>query len=96
MRELADRLLLEKRQKQQNFARAASHPASLYTVDAWGAEPDEPLSEFPRALQRTLLEMGVGKSMADQRIDTDKGEGQKGKGKGKKGNGKGQKGKGKG
>ena len=84
------------KQKQQDFARAASHPATLYTEEAWRAGPDEPLSEFPRALRRTLLEMGIEKSMANQLIDTGEGEGQKGKGKGKKGHGKGHKGKGKG
>ena len=50
----------------------------------------------PWALRRTLLEMGIEKSMANQLIDTGQGEGQKGKGKGKKGNSKGHKGKGKG
>ena len=61
-----------------------------------GAGQDEPLSEFPRALSRTLLEVGIEKSMAKQLIDTGEGEGQMGKGKGNKGNGKGHKGKGKG
>ena len=93
---LANRLLWEKTQKQQDLGRAASHPATLYTEQAWGAGQDEPLSEFPRALRRTLLEIGIEESMANQLIDTGEGEGQMGKGKGKNGNGKGHTGKGKG
>ena len=91
----ADRLLQERRQKQMDLERAVSHPATHHTVTAWGALPGEPLTEFPRALRRTLLELGVSQDLADKLVDTGKGEGQKGEGKkgGRKGGGK--KGKGK-
>ena len=91
----ANRLLQERRQKQMDLLRAVSHPATHHTVTAWGAQPSEPLTEFPRALRRTLLELGVLQDLADKLVDTGKGEGQKGEGKkgGRKGGGK--KGKGK-
>ena len=67
--------------------RAVSRPATHHTAAAWGARPGEPLNLFPRALRRTLLELGVSQDMADQLVDTGKGkdEGTKGgtKGKGK-------------
>ena len=91
----ADRLLQERMQKQMDMERAVSHPATHHTAAAWGAQPAEPLPEFPRALRRTLLELGVLQDMADKLVATGKGEGQKGEGKkgGRKGGGK--KGKGK-
>ena len=91
----ANRLLQEKRQKQMDLLRAVSHPATHHTAAAWGVQPGEPLPEFPRALRRTLLELGVLQDMADKLVDTGKGEGQKGEGKkgGRKGGG--EKGKGK-
>ena len=91
----ANRLLQEKRQKQEDLERAVSHPATHHTVTAWGALPGEPLTEFPRALRRTLLELGVSRYLANMLVDTGEGEGQKGEGKkgGRKGGGK--KGKGK-
>ena len=62
-------------------------------MTAWGAGPGEPLFQFPRALRRTLLELGVSQDLADQLVDTE-GQGNKGGGKGKKGGRKGEKGKG--
>jgi len=89
----ADRLLQERAQKQADLERAATRPATLHTVTAWGAGPGEPLFQFPRALRRTLLELGVSQDLADQLVDTE-GQGNKGGGKGKKGGRKGEKGKG--
>ena len=96
MRGEADRLLQERTQKQADPERAATRPATLHTVTAWGAGPGEPLFQFPRALRRTLLELGVSLDLADQLVDTgEEGEGNKGGRKGKKGGRKGEKGKGK-
>ena len=54
------------------------------------------MPEFPRALRRTLLELGVSLDLADQLVDTgEEGEGNEGGRKGKKGGRKGEKGKGK-
>ena len=89
----ADRLLQERTQKLIDLERAVSRPATRHTAAAWGARPGEPLPEFPRALRRTLLELGVSQDLADQLVDTE-GQGNKGGGKGKKGGRKGEKGKG--
>ena len=44
------------------------------------------MSEFPRALRRTLLELGVSQDMADRLVDAGNGTGDEGqKGEGKKG-----------
>ena len=106
MLEEAQRLLDERAQKQQDFDRAVSHPATHHTAAASGAQEGEPLEAFPRAVRRTLLELGVEQTLADQLIRVEgekgqkgqKGEGTKGKGTGNKGGGKkggGKKGKGK-
>ena len=101
LRDEADRLLQERTQKLMDLERAGSHPPTRHTAAAWGARPGEPLPEFPRALRRTLLELGVSLDLADQLVDTGEGPsgGQKGKGnkggrKGEKGGRKGEKGKG--
>ena len=101
MRDEAHWLHQERMQKQMDLARAVSRPATNHTAAAWGARPGEPQHEFPRALRRTLLELGVSQAMADQLVDTGEGPsgGQKGKGnkggrKGEKGGRKGEKGKG--
>ena len=97
MRDEAHWLLQERTQKQMDLARAVSRPATLLTAAAWGARQGEPLHEFPRALRRTLLELGVSQAMADQLVDTGEGPGEGQKGEGKKGGkkGGGEKGKGK-
>ena len=82
MRAEATELLVERKKQLMDFDRAASHPATMYTAAAWGAEPGEPLPEFPRALRRTLLELGVEVEFADKLIDS-RGTGGKGKGMGK-------------
>ena len=92
------RLLDEREQKQKDFARVVTHPASLHTAAASGAQPGEPLELFPRAVRMTLLELGTPTEVADKiiRVESEKGqkgEGTKGKGKGKKGGGKQGKGK---
>ena len=95
MRGEADRVLQERTQKLMDLERAVSRPATRHTAAAWGARPGEPLHEFPRALRRTLLELGVSLDLADQLVDTgEEGEGNKGGRKGKKGGRKGEKGKG--
>ena len=88
----ADVLLGQRWEKLRDLDRAVSHSATLHTAAAWGERPGEPLPEFPRALRRTLLELGIEKGLADQIIDTRAGEkgGEKGhkkmrgRGKGKK------------
>ena len=97
----AEALLQERRLQLLDFERAAAHPPTQYTSEAWGALPGEPLAEFPRALRRMMLELGVDQALADRLIDNSKGmgsegKGKKGEGKGKKGEGKGKKGEGKG
>ena len=99
--------LLDERQRiQKDLARAATHPATHHTAAASGALEGEPREAFPRAVRRTLLELGVEQTLADQLIRVEgekgqkgqKGEGTKGKGTGNKGGGKkggGKKGKGK-
>ena len=69
--------------KQTDIARAASRPATHHTRAAWGAAPGEPEAAFPRALRRTLLELGVAEETADELIDTAKWQEKKGKDKGK-------------
>ena len=97
MRDEAHWLLQERMQKLTDPARAVSRPATNPTAAAWGARPGEPLHEFPRALRRTLLELGVSQAMAHQLVDTGEGPGEGQKGEGKKGGkeGGGEKGKGK-
>ena len=99
----AQQLLDERKRMQQDLARAVTHPATHHTAAASGAQEGEPLEAFPRAVRRTLLELGVEQTLADQliRVEREKGrKGQKGtgnKGGGKKGGGKkggGKKGKG--
>ena len=102
----AQRLLDERERMQKDLARAVTHPATHHTAAASGAQEGEPLDAFPRALRRTLLELGVEQTLADQLIRVEgekgqkgqKGEGTKGEGTGNKGGGKrggGKKGKGK-
>ena len=102
----AQRLLDERERMQKDLARAVTHPATHHTAAASGAQEGEPLEAFPRALRRTLLELGVEQTLADQliRVEGEKGQkgqkakGTKGKGTGNKGGGKkggGKKGKGK-
>ena len=94
LRDEAHGLLQERMQKLTDPARAVSRPATNHTAAAWGERPGEPQQEFPRALRRTLLVLGVSQAKADQLVSA-QGEGKKGEGKkgGKKGGG--EKGKGK-
>ena len=89
----AYRLLQERTQKLTDMERAATHPATHHTEAAWGAGEDEPNPEFPRALRRTLLDLGVQRDLADRLVDTgEEGEGQEGDRKRQKGGWKGEKG----
>ena len=83
----AQRLLDEREGTQKDLARAVTHPATHHTAAASGALEGEPLQQFPRALRRTLLELGVSQDTADQLVDTGKGKGEGTKG-GTKGTGK--------
>ena len=69
----AHRLLQRRMQKLMDLEGAVSHPATHHTKPAWGAQPGELLTFFPRALRRTLLELDVSQKMADQLVDTDRG-----------------------
>ena len=92
----AQRLLDERERMQKDLARAVTHPATHHTAAASGAQEGEPLESFPRAVRRTLLELGVEQTLADQLIRVEGQKGQKGqgnKGGGKKGGGKRGKGK---
>ena len=95
----AQRLLDERERMQKDLARAVTHPATHHTAAASGAQEGEPMEHFPRAVRRTLLELGVQQTLADQltRVEGGKGQmGQKGqKGEGTKGEGTGNKGGGK-
>ena len=95
----AQRLLDERERMQKDLARAVTHPATHHTAAASGAQEGEPLAAFPRAVRRTLLELGVEQTLADQLIRVEGEKGQKGqqgtgnKGGGNKGGGKNGKGK---
>ena len=94
----AKQLLNERLRMLKDLARAVTHPATLHTATASGAQEGEPLDHFPRAVRRTLLVLGVEQGLADQLVRVEgekgqKGEGTKGKGKGNKGGGKQGKGK---
>ena len=54
--------------------RAVSHPATHHTAAAWGAQPGEPRNEFPRALRRTLLDLGLQDMDADHFVRVEKEE----------------------
>ena len=82
----AQRLLDERKRLQKDLARAVTHPATHHTAAASGAQEGEPLEAFPRAVRRTLLELGVEQTLADQLIRVEGEKGQKGqKGEGTKG-----------
>ena len=85
----ARRLRVERQRLQKDLARAVTHPATHHTPAASGAGEDEPAEQFPRAIRRTLLVLGVDQTLADQLIRVEGEKGQKGqKGTGKKGGGK--------
>ena len=94
--QVAQLLLDERERMQKDLARAVTHPATHHTAAASGAQEGEPLEAFPRAVRRTLLELGVEQTLADQLIRVEGEKGQKGqKGEGTKGEGTGNKGGGK-
>ena len=93
MHDEAERLLQERNKQLADLDRAVFRPATHHTPSAWGAAPGEPLPAFPRALRRTLLQLGVGQDLADKIVDnadqSGKGAKRLGGGKGKKGGRKG-------
>ena len=86
LRQEAKRLLDERARVQKHVTRAVHHPATHHSAEASGAQPGEPLEQFPRALRRTLLCLGVEQSQADHIIG--RAEGAKSKAAGPKGGGK--------
>ena len=99
--DMADALQERCKERQSDMERAAWRPANRHTAAASGAGPGETIHAFPRALRRTLLELGmdakdVDRMLVGRTLDTGartratkgKGEGGKGKGKGRKGKGK--------
>ena len=85
----AQRLMDERDRMQKDLLRAITHPATHHTPAASGAGEGEPAEQFPRAIRRTLLVLGVDQTLADQLIRVEGEKGQKGqKGTGNKGGGK--------
>ena len=78
-------LIAERNAQLRDLDRAAWRPPTQYTQSAWGAAPGEPLPLFPRAIRRTMLELGVPRELADRMVDPGEPEQGKGKGKGVKG-----------
>ena len=54
--------------------RAVHHPATQHTAQQWGAERGAPLEHFPRALRRTLLDLGLQDMDADHFVRVEKKE----------------------
>ena len=73
-------MLQERAEKLVAMERAASHSATHYTEAAWGAEPGEPLPEFPKALRRIMLDLGAPQDLANKMVNTGENpsEGEKG------------------
>ena len=85
----AQRLGDERLRIQKDPARAVTHPWTHHTPAASGAQEGEPRERFPRALRKTLLDLGVEQTLADKLIRV---EGEKGQVAQVPGPGKGQKG----
>ena len=95
-----DAMPAERSGRERRCLVARTEAATHHTAAASGAQEGEPRESFPRALRRTLLELGLEETKADQliRVEGEKGQkGQKvvrtkgkgtGKGGGKKGGGK--------
>ena len=67
LRQEAKRLLDERARVQKHVTRAVHHPATHHSAEASGAQPGEPLEQFPRALRRTLLELRVEQTASFRR-----------------------------
>ena len=80
-------VIAERNKQLSDLDRAAWRPPTRHTQSAWGAAPGEPLPLFPRAIRRTMLELGVVPELADRMVDPGEPEQGKGKGKGVKGKG---------
>ena len=66
----AQRRMDERDRRQKDLGRAVTHPATHHTAAASGAQEGEPPEAFPRALRRTLLDLGVQRDLADKLVDT--------------------------
>jgi hypothetical protein len=70
LRRKANLMFEQMQAKQEDFERAATRPATLYTQAAWGARADEPLEMYPRALYKMMLCMEVQRYDAARLVDT--------------------------
>ena len=75
MRAEAEMLEHMRMEKLRDIQYYQNHPPTHHAPEAWGADPGEPRHQFPRALRRTLLAMGVDEADADALIDTGEGAG---------------------
>ena len=70
----ANQLLREREALLKDPQRAVHHPATQHTAQQWGAERGAPLEHFPRALRRTLLDLGLPTMEADHFVRVEKDE----------------------
>ena len=68
----AKQLLNERLRMQKDLDRAVNHPATHHTATASGAQEGEPPCLFPRALRRTLLDLGLSVRDADHFVRVEK------------------------
>ena len=70
----AEQLLRKREALLKDPERAVNHPATQHTAKQWGAEVGAPLDHFPRALRRTLLDLGLSTMDADHFVRVEKKE----------------------
>ena len=68
----ASRLLAKRERMLQDPQRAVHHPATMHTASQGGAGVGAPLEHFPRALRRTLLDLGLSTMDADHFVRVEK------------------------
>ena len=69
LQEKAFALKREMEEIQGSWDRAARHPVTRRTMEWSGARQGEPMENFPRALRRMLVGLGIRQSWADHLID---------------------------
>jgi len=69
LQEKAFALKKEMEEIQGSWDRAARHPVTRRTMEWSGALLGEPMENFPRALRRMLVGLGINSSWADHLID---------------------------